>query len=97
NTNHNFPFVRTLFVRRSQTAATYSEHPAEHGIDFSVILATPLSHECRNLRPFYPNRDSRKGPRKVSENGMKATGIFGGYMNERKGFATQRPWLSCWC
>ena len=46
DTNHRFPLVRSPPLR--------ANHPAEHGIDFSVIMA-PRALRRRYLRPFTPS------------------------------------------
>ena len=45
NTNHKFPLVKS--------PPLWANHPAEHGIDFSVVVA-PCAHRHRHLRPLNP-------------------------------------------
>jgi len=76
NTNHNFPLVRSPWLLSFSTsgaafASAETDHPAEHGIDFSVVVAAN-SNRSRTFKGRSPLFVSRKGSEKISDNDWMA-------------------------
>jgi hypothetical protein len=69
NTDHSFPFVRSP-GRKAET-----DHPAEHGIEFSVIMAAH-PHTGADLRPFPFGRSRPKRVENLTQPGWNANGLF---------------------
>ena len=69
DTDHNFPFVRSP-GRMAET-----DHPAEHGIAFSVVMAV-RPHTGTVLRPLPLGRISPERNDKLPHPARNANGIF---------------------
>ena len=79
---HNFPLV--------ETPHALPKHPAEHGIEFDVIVAAPRSHERGNSRPFSPPPNLAKGTDIIPNLSRVATVILSLAGRKMRGWA--RSW-----
>jgi hypothetical protein len=70
---------------RLEACPTDSKHPAEHGIDFNVIVAASHSHEREIFKAVFPFANLAKGTVKIAEKCGVATAIFESGRGENEG------------